>query len=188
MSAWPKPVKREKKRKPLRRGKSLGPATFEEAREKMRERARRRRLHPPRKTKHARREREWGRMAYAHTWPCDVHEAFVEEFGLLFSSLALIHPGPCSGRRQYMHLHLEDDGGVRPPDHQGAIGCEGHHKDIDGKVGGKGRWYVTLFADGQLRLKRRLVTRQRARWDALTPEQRAYWNEIGEARFGRRRA
>lgn len=139
----------------------------------------------PKGTSHRRRRREWGRMAYAHTLGCDVWFAYAEEFGAVGAAHAGI--GPCRGRREYMHLHLEEGSGVRAPDHQGAIGCEGHHEDIDGEVGGKGPWYVALGRDGQLRLKRRLVDRQRARWDALAPEERAHWDEVGEARFRRPR-
>jgi hypothetical protein len=144
----------------------------------MRARARRRRLHPPRETKHARREREWGRMAYAHTWPCDVVAAYAVEFGLVdFDKL-----GPCDGRREYMHLHLEEGAGRRAPDRQGAIGCEGHHNDIDGRSGRRARaWYVALGRDGQLRLRHRLVDRQCARWDALSFEEQVAW----DARRGR---
>lgn len=173
----PKPAPRPKR---ARRG--LQPQTYEEALERRRRKGGRA-AGAGRGTSHSRRPREWGRMAFAHTWRCDVGEAFVDEFGVLFSALALLHPGLCRGRRQYMHLHLENDGGVRPPDRQGAIGCEGHHDDIDGRSGRRARaWYVTLGAEGQLRLKHRLVDRQCARWDALTPAEQDRWEKIGADR------
>lgn len=172
----PKPAPRPKR---PRRG--LQPQTYQEALERRR---RGKRAGAGRGTSHSRREREWGRMAFAHTWPCDVAGAYDEEFrGVYptFEALAL-GPQPCGGRRQYMHLHLEEGSGKRAPDHQGAIGCEDHHKDIDGKVGGKGRWYVALGGEGQLRLRRRLVERQCARWDELTQTGRAIWDRIAKVR------
>ncbi len=153
---FPKPVKRTKTPKPLR-AKRWGLSKSK------------------RGTAHSRRKREWGRMAYAHTWPCDVVLSYVKEFGVLV--LANPTPGLCDGPREYMHLHLVDDGGVRPPDHQGAIGCRKHHGDIDGRTGRESRrWYTELDDEDRLRLRQRLVARQRARWDEVPWAEQVAWD------------
>jgi hypothetical protein len=139
-------------------------------------------------TKHSRRVREWGRMAYERSLGCGVALAFMLEFRS--DGLSFLTPGPCSGGLQYMHLHLGKNAGRRrAPDDSGACGCEKHHQDIDGRIGGKAPWYVAFGFDGQQRLKLRLVTRQRVTWDALGPVEQARWDNYAEAnRSATRRA
>lgn len=204
--AFPKPVKREKKRKHLRarrwgvsrktskaetRGRGLRSSLVADDRRKgkgaspsgVRSASPAKPAYPKpeakRGTKHARRVREWGRMAFARWRGCDVRSAFVEEFGFFADGGV---PTPCSDGLQYMHLHLGKNAGRRrAPDHSGACGCVTHHQGIDGKIGGKAPWYVALGFDGQQRLKLRLVTRQREAWDALGPVEQARWDILAEA-------
>jgi hypothetical protein len=123
-------------------------------------------------------------MAYLSTLPCDVLDAYCEEFGAPHAASAL-YIGACAGRVQVMHLG--DRKGYRPPDNQTDSGCEQHHHDIDGDLGGCGRWFVGLGDDRRRRLEYRLIARGTAKWMALTPEERAGWDERA-APANRRRA
>lgn len=172
MTACPKPVKRTPRpRKPLRQGKPLERRTPLPRPTKPIARTW---MKPgKRKTAHARRERHWGFMAFTRSQPCDVRQSYVKEFRFsIYRDLA-----PCLGAVQFMHLPLTV-GRRRGPDMHGAAGCEVHHHDIDGDVGGKGPWYVALGYEGQQRLRERLRSRSLARWEALTPEARAEWDRM----------
>lgn len=142
----------------------------------------------PEGTFHARRKRETGFMTFQRAFGCDVRAAFAEEFPDLWEfRVAGLVPGPCppGAHIEFMHLPLMV-GRRRGPDKHGAPGCAlgpdaGHHKEIDGRVGGKGRWYVALGYEGQQRFRERLRSRALARWDALTPEERAEWDTRARA-------
>lgn len=171
MTAFPKPIKREKKRKPLARKARLAPKRWGVSRSK-------------RGTKHSRRERAWGFMAYQRSQPCDVVAAYDEEFPGVYPTFEALTIGPpsCSGGGvQFMHLPLTV-GRRRGPDMHGAPGCgglpPGHHEQIDGGLGGHARWYVALGRDGQQRLRERLRARALARWGNLTQAERDNWNTM----------
>lgn len=154
MRPQPKPQRDERARKPLRR------KTW------MRYR---------RTTKHARRERQFGKMAFLATRPCDVVPAFWEVV-LALPEYEGQAPGPCRGRVEVMHLreHAQQH---RASEDRVAPGCgHQHHKDIDGKVGGRGPWWVALGRELQAKLKDALSARATAAWMALSPEERAGWD------------
>ncbi len=148
----------------------------------------------PSKTKYARRQRGRGRMAFYASRPCDVEAALLQLAQEFPSStviqLALQWLPIHQGRVQVMHLgHKADPGGRRLPDDlDAAPGCEGHHKDIDSRLGGLGTWYVALGRILQRRLRRILRQRADAQWQALTPEQRAAWDAKAAAENAERRA
>jgi hypothetical protein len=157
--AFPKPTRAPKPRhgltrSPMRRGKS--------------------------KTKHGRRVREWGRMAYMKTQPCDVRAAFIATFGDEMRARFMVvsgsmFPGPCHGVTEVMHLR-EQASQHRADDSRTAPGCRKHHLQIDGDLGGCGPWYVALGREGQKALRERLVQRATLRWLTLTGNERADWD------------
>lgn len=147
----------------------------------------------PSKTKYARRQRGRGRMAFYASRPCDVEAALVQlagEANNVCVTIAVGMLGRCRGAVQVMHLgHKADPGGRRLPDDlDAASGCEGHHKDIDSRLGGLGPWYVALGRLLQRRLRRILRERADGEWRALTDEQRAAWEAKAAAEHAARRA
>jgi alkylhydroperoxidase/carboxymuconolactone decarboxylase family protein YurZ len=123
-------------------------------------------------TKHSRRPREWGYMAFCHARGCELYLDVATQGMLGFQH-------HCQGRLEFAHLSDKkryDVGDV------GACLCQTTHKGIDGKVGGKAPWYVALDRTGQRMIRMRLADRARRDWDALTPAQRAHWDDVGELR------
>jgi hypothetical protein len=140
----------------------------------------------PKKNKHARRERLWGKMMFLKTQACMVLEAFWDEFTNedVAAAGAPTIPTPCSSRRiQVMHLRKEASQ-ARPDDERTASGCEGHHHGIDGDLGGRDPWYVVLGRVRQRRFRDRLAALGNAAWLALSPEERADWDARAAARRG----
>lgn len=136
-------------------------------------------------TKHGRRRRGWGRMAYLASRPCDVIAAFIDLLGVDVVANMVLVPGPHSGKGEVMHLgNKADPGGRRREDDDDtAKGCKGHHVEIDGDLGGLGRWYVALGREMQHAFRKRLIDRATAAWEALTPEQRADWDARAAAEW-----
>lgn len=182
MNPVPKPVRRPKKQR-ARLGARRRTRAETAARASRKAAKARLALPPPevpKGTSHARRKRETGFMCFQREFGCDVRAAFAEEFPEL--AAAGLGPGFCPSGAwvEFMHLPLTV-GRRRGPDKHGAGGCalgteEGHHREIDGRIGGKGRWYVALVYEGQQRLRERLRSRSLARWEALSPEQQAEWD------------
>ncbi len=139
-AAFPKPVRSPKEPKPLR------PKRWGVSRS-------------ARGTKHSRRPRDFDRMRFlSDLGSCAVSAWFVSPASgkrwVLTSDLAEL----CSGRIEVAHLSLGKTAGRRrAPDAQTAPICHQHHTDIDGKIGGKGPWYVALGYEGQQKLRRWLI-------------------------------
>lgn len=175
----PKPVKRVKKRKPLRARKPIERKTRLRA-------GKPRPAAEKRETAYRRRKREQfetGRMMFAKTFGCDVALTIwtlVGEIPEARDAIRLLEQ--CNGPIEYMHLgsKRKNGGWHKCDDEEGASGCRCHHRapGIDGGVGGKARWYMALDVDGQALFKKRLIQRQQERWDALTDEQRANWGQL----------
>jgi hypothetical protein len=157
----PKPVKRVKEPKPLR-AKRWGVSKSK------------------RGTAHGRRERQWGRMMYYKTLPCDMRTTFALVFPFEFEGS---RPGVCFGCIEVAHLG-ERAGWRRCPDRQTGPLCQRHHRDIDGRIGGRAPWYVALGREGQRALRGRLVARADLRWSTLTGNQRADWEARAMERAG----
>jgi hypothetical protein len=131
-------------------------------------------------------------MAFLATMSCQVRDAFLILFGARYGGstaggihLVPLYPGNCTGSVQVMHLSElgKRVGWRRPNDARTSPGCEGHHKDIDGKEGGNGPWYVALSWQEKHRLREHLVNVGETAWRALSDEQRAHWDEIGLATY-----
>ncbi|MES2339262.1 MAG: hypothetical protein V4537_14305 [Pseudomonadota bacterium] len=173
MFAFPKPVKREKK-KP--RG------------------LRRRRWGVHRKaggTAHSRRPRELGRMAWLHS----LRTCFVSWFMttpvqymifahdierlMLLAIRASIAPRltPCGGWFECAHLF----GRYGDGDNFTVLLCRDHHHDVDRYR----TWFRSLPREHRVALKLYLAARATAGWLKLSVEDRARWDEIGAARAGR---
>lgn len=119
-------------------------------------------------TKHSRREREWGFMAFCHARGCEL---------CLDADLRalLVVPPQCSGLLEFAHLSDKkryDVGDI------GACLHQSIHRGIDGKLGGKATWYVALERSGQHLIRTRLANRARRAWDELTTDQRADWDRL----------
>lgn len=128
-------------------------------------------------TKHSRRPRELGFMAFCHARGC--------ELCLDRDLRGLIEFPGCSGRLEFAHLSERrryDVGDI------GACLHQSTHRGIDGKEGGKALWYVALDRSGQKLVRMRLANRARRAWDELAPNQRAEWDRVAADRFPRRRA
>ena len=161
MNPQPKPTKRPPKpRKPLRRGKPI-------ARSRMRP--------SKRGTRHSRRPREWGFMAFCHARGCELclDVDLQKLIGIVFLRVGPLEFAHLSDRKRY------DVGDV------GACLHQAIHRGIDGKEGGKAPWYVALERSGQNLFRMRLANRARAAWDRLTPEQRAEWDAKAAAQRGK---
>lgn len=188
----PKPVKREKKKPTGLRRTSMTPATYGEALAKQRKSQRRRRQHQKRLSAHARRPREWGRMAWLHSLRFCFVRAFFQQQWLVedpdpdqamagvvqFRLIGLV--SPCGGEFQCAHLFGRYNNGDRFT----VLACRDHHMDVDQTR----RWFLVLTKPERRWLKTFLAARATLAWEALPTEERARWHEIGEARFGRRRA
>lgn len=173
LRAVPKPVKREKERKPLRRGKPIGPATFEEARAQRRDLQARRRAKPARKTKHARRDRELGRMLFYSTLWCilrDMARSGNIEPSRIDAAMA------CDGPIEVAHLGPRA-GWRRCGDGKTAPLCRKHHREIDGKIGGRGPWFVSLGRERQLEIREKLTDFADNYWRMLTPAEQQGWDD-----------
>ena len=143
--AFPKPVKVKKPRKPLQRS----------------------RMRPSKRgTKHGRRPREAGFMAFCHDRGCELcldthlHEVL---------GIVCLREGPL----EFAHLSdlkRYDVGDI------GACLHQAIHRGIDGKEGGKAPWYVALEKSGQHLFRMRLANRARAAWDRLLPSQQIGWD------------
>lgn len=151
----PKPPKRKNRLRAKSRGVSRGPS----------------------KTAHARRTREWGRMAFVRTLPCAVSMAYCIVAG---NRPGAPLPGPCSGHIECMHLG-DRAGWRRCPDAETAPGCRAHHRDIDGQVGGRGKWYVALGREGQRAFRDELASMASDAWESLGVAGRAHWDELAAA-------
>jgi hypothetical protein len=140
VTAFPKPVRAPKKpRKPLRRSRMKSSS---------------------RGTKHSRRQREWGRMAWLHSLGvCAPKRLFP----------ALVRTA-CEGPFQVMHLGPRV--GYRAPDPQTALGCRRHHEDIDQARD----WFLTLVSTERAYAERVMYESATAAWMELTPEVRAEWD------------
>lgn len=116
-------------------------------------------------------------MAFYKTLSCDVPKAYADTFGEDWWDIdgGIPETDECTGPVQVMHLR-EHASQKRAPDYRTAPGCKHHHQDIDGKVGGRGPWYVALGREGQRALRDRLVARANLRWLMLTGNQRADWD------------
>jgi hypothetical protein len=136
----PKPVRAPKKpRNPLRRSR-MKPSS--------------------RGTKHSRRQREWGRMAWLHSLGvCAPKRLF---WGIVET--------PCDGPFQVMHIGPRM--GYRAPDSQTALGCRRHHEDIDQARG----WYRALPRAEREILEGTLYQYATEAWLALPAEVRAEWD------------
>jgi hypothetical protein len=134
--------------------------------------------HGPSKTKHARRPRNFGRMAFVKTLPCGLADAFFVVAGSLTDGPP---PGLCSGPIECMHLG-DRAGWRRCSDDETAPGCRTHHRGIDGTVGGRAPWYVALGRDGQRALRAELVSRASEAWGALGEAGQKHWRELAAAR------
>lgn len=169
MVAFPKPVKRVKVRKPLRSRRRRRPRVeqIQQAFPKPTQ---------PDGTKHRRRPRELGYMAFCRARGC---ELLLDLGGQ--KVLGIVHR--CRGPVQFAHLSdlkRYDVGDI------GAGLCRDEaHQGIDGKEGGKAPWYVALDWTGQHTIRMRLANRARAAWDALTPEDRATWDARAAAELAR---
>ena len=160
MNPQPKPVAKPKKpRQPLRRSWMRA---------------------GKRKTKHARRVREWGRMAFYKSLPCGLLEAMsaLEKVSI---HQARVWVDFCDGVVEVAHLGPRA-GWRRGKDAETAPLCRKHHRDIDGQVGGKAPWYVARGREGQFAVRARLIAQADALWFALDPEQRAEWDARAELR------
>jgi hypothetical protein len=81
----------------------------------------------------------------------------------------------CTGRIEVAHLGSRA-GWRRCSDAETAPLCRQHHRDLDGRVGGKASWYVALGRAGQAELRGRLVQFADFYWQTLTPKQRDEWD------------
>ena len=137
------------------------------------------------KTSHARRARNYGRMLFVRSLPCGVPDAFFIVAGV---GLGDVSPGPCGegihGKIECMHLGKRA-GWRRCSDDETAPGCAKHHRlnGIDGGVGGHGKWYIALGADGQRALKDELVSQATKAWEALGEAGQRHWHELSAAQF-----
>lgn len=132
----------------------------------------------PAGTKHRRRAREFGFMAFCHDRGCELRgDAELQRI------LGIRHD--CDDAPiEFAHLH---DRRRYAPGDIGAGLDRTVHLGIDGKLGGKATWYVVLDYTGQNMVRMRLANRARAEWNALTPEQRAEWDRKAEAECRARR-
>lgn len=130
-------------------------------------------------TKHSRRPRELGYMAFCKDRGCEL--ALERDSGTLFG---VSHR--CWGFRvarvvvEFAHL------GYRRRYDTGDIGaglCSEVHHGIDGREGGKAPWYVALGRRGQELLRMHLSNRARRAWNALTPRERDAWDERAKAQL-----
>lgn len=128
-------------------------------------------------TAHGRRERDFGRMAFlsgleecaAKAWLSSLPHSY------LLLMIGVGFPG-CLGRLEVAHLSLGKTAGRRrAPDAQTAPLCHQHHTDIDGKIGGQGRWYAGLGYDGQQELRRWIIDWATAKWEAIGKSERDAW-------------
>lgn len=140
-------------------------------------------------TKHSRREREFGRMAFYSSLWCMLRDlARGGSIPPANVSAAMACDGPIEV------AHLGDRGATgtggwrRAPDATTAPLCRHHHRGIDGKVGGKAPWYVALGREGQSELRGLLVLFSSNYWDGLTPAGRAEWDANAERQRKERRA
>lgn len=180
---FPKPVKRVKVPKPLRRGRRRRPRA-EQPPQKFSKPVR-----PEKMTAHGRRERGMGKMAFLSTMRCLVMEAFWDTFTNedVAAAGSPCIPPPCRSRWiQVMHLRAEASQ-HRPTEQRVAPGCVDHHQDIDGRTGGRGTWYVALGRINQRRLRDTLSELGEAYWMQLTAEERADWDARAAARPQARR-
>jgi hypothetical protein len=139
-------------------------------------------------TKHSRRWRDWGRMAWLHSLRvCFVREFVRQRFNgpldempraiaLRLAGTGLM--GDCYGAFQCSHLF----GRYRDPhDAKTVLACRRHHEDIDRTRA----WFLALTKPERLWLKTDLAARATAGWDQVPPSEQARWREIGLARLGR---
>jgi len=134
----------------------------------------------PSKTKHARRPRNFARMAFVKTLPCGLADAFFVVAGGLVGAP---QPEACAGHVEA--AHLGDRAGFRRcSDDETAPLCRRHHRvpGIDGNVGGRAPWYVALGRDGQRALRAELVSLATEEWEALGEAGRRHWDEMAAAR------
>jgi hypothetical protein len=167
----PKPVPRPKKpSKPLRSRRRRRPRV-EQVQQAFPKPTR------PEGTKHRRRAREFGRMAfYAHLWCMllDLARGGNAEPRHMEAWLA------CEGPIEVAHLGARA-GWRRCSDDQTAPLCRKHHRQIDGKVGGRARWFVELGREGQREVREKLIRFAGYYWDGLTPEGRGEWDRRAAA-------
>jgi hypothetical protein len=152
---FPKPAKRKKERKPLR-AKRWG----------VKRKAR--------GTKHSRRPREWGFMAFAHGRGCEL--ARNHEAQLL---AGFVHACDPNDRIEFAHLSEKkryDVGDI------GAGLCATIHRGIDGKVGGKATWYVAMGKEGQRLFGVRLSVSARVAWMQMSEWEREQFEAGSPAR------
>lgn len=158
--AFPKPEPRPKKaRKPLQRKVRLQVKSWGVSR-------------GPSKTKHARRPREWGFMAFCHWRGCELALDLDSQ-----AILDVVHL--CDGRLEFAHLSDRkryDVGDV------GACLCKRAHVGFDGRIGGKDPAYVALSREGQRTIRMRLANRARRAYEALSDAERARFKETAAAR------
>jgi hypothetical protein len=92
----------------------------------------------------------------------------------------------CNGPIEVAHLGDRGATGTggwrRAPDATTAPLCRRHHRAIDGTVGGKARWYVALFREGQQELRAKLVYFANAYWEGLTDHGRKHWDALAASR------
>lgn len=143
----------------------------------------------PSKTKHARRPREFGRMAFYSSLWCMLRDL---ARGGNIATRDVEAAMACDGPIEVAHLGDRGASGTggwrRCPDAQTAPLCRKHHRGIDGGVGGRARWYVALGRAGQQELREKLVFFADAYWDGLTEAQREEWNARAEAQRAQRSA
>lgn len=133
------------------------------------------------KTKHGRRPRELGRMAfYSNLW-CILRD--LAQGGNIEPDL--IEVASDCGRGAWGTIevaHLGDRGAKgtggwrRAPDKLTAPLCRKHHRAIDGTVGGRAPWYVSRGREWQQELRAKLVRFASYYWDGLAPHVRAEWD------------
>jgi hypothetical protein len=189
VTAFPKPVKRPKKpRQPLRRTR-MRPGARRSAVKKAAQNIPQLfpKPEPKRGTKHSRREREWGRMAWLHSsklcfvwgffataWEKNDPESeiirAVERGGTFTAHEAMSIFSRCEGELQVMHLGPRK--GYRAPDNQTALGCRRHHEDIDQARS----WFRCLTIAQRAAFELYLYRKATAAWLALPPEERAAWD------------
>lgn len=109
-------------------------------------------------TKYARRERQWGFMAFQRSRGCRVPALW-------------IRVGECSGPVQFMHLGPKLAAFRKCPDDQGNAGCASHHDAIDNAGG----FYGQLSSEARWKVRWLLIVDAQKAWNALTDAERAHW-------------
>jgi hypothetical protein len=111
---------------------------------------------------------------YSHLW-CMVRELASTGGTWPKYEDAMLAMLACSGPIEVAHLGARA-GWRRGKDSETAPLCRQHHRDIDGRVGGRAPWYVALGRDSQRDVREKLVAMAAAYWDYLSDSGRASWD------------